>query len=69
MNARQREAARLWEMEQREEKAREDSRHKARYLQKYLSDIGDTGCPEAEEKLNQIRVLVRQVKDLLDTDE
>ena len=53
----QKEAADIWRREQQEEEWAEGSRLKARYLVRYLSDVGDTKNAEAESKLNEIRKL------------
>jgi hypothetical protein len=62
----QKEAAELWRREQQEEEWAEESRLKARYLVKYLRDVGDTKNAEAESKLNEIRKLADKLFDLLE---
>lgn len=66
MNARQREAAELWRREERERELTEESRSRARYLQKWLRDQGDTKVPEAEAKLKEIRKLADELFDILE---
>lgn len=65
----QKEAADLWRREQQEEEWAEVSRLKARYLVKYLRDVGDTKNAEAESKLDEIRKLADELFDLLENAE
>jgi hypothetical protein len=66
MNARQREAAELWRRGEREKKQAEESRYRARYLQKWLRDQGDTKVPAAESKLKEIRKLADELSKILE---
>lgn len=64
----QKEAALLWQAEQQEAEAIASSRALARYLQKWLRDIGKTGDEVADAKLAEIRRLAQEVHDLLEED-
>ena len=64
-SSKQKESAALWYSEQEEEKWVEESRHKARYLEKYLRDIGDIKNDEAETLLNQIKILAKDLNRVL----
>ncbi len=61
----QKEAAAEWRREESNLKWIEESRSRARYLQKYVRDIGNIDHPEAEDKLSQIRQLADEINDLL----
>ncbi len=65
LTSRQREAAEIYRQEEEAKEWLNESRYRARYLSKFLQDIGDLQDEKAEKLLDEIRVRADHLKLVL----
>ena len=66
LSAKQKEAVELYRREEQEYEWCQLYKYRATYIAKYMSDIGPTKIPEVDERLDKIRVLAREIGDILE---